>query len=222
MGGRVYQDRRHAGRMLGEALERFIHSESLIIGIPRGGVLVAAEAARRFGVQAEAVVVRKIESPRQPDSSVGVLAEGGVEIIEPDTARMLGLKESGIRSLIEAHRGPLGRRIRQYGLRTSDLRGRTVIIVDEGMTTGLTMSAAISAVRRRGPDEIIVAIPVASHRAVEAVTRLADQIIALDVPDSFSSVGQWYREYEPVSDPECLAALARAGSPPAVSPQILN
>jgi putative phosphoribosyl transferase len=84
-------------------------SESLIIGIPRGGVLVAAEAARRFGVQAEAVVVRKIESPRQPDSSVGVLAEGGVEIIEPDTARMLGLKEAGVRSLIEAHRGPLGR-----------------------------------------------------------------------------------------------------------------
>jgi putative phosphoribosyl transferase len=84
------------------------------------------------------------------------------------------------------------------------------------------MSAAVSAVRRRRPDRIIVAVPVASHRAIQAVERLVDKVVVLSVPESFSSVGQWYREYEPVSDPECLAALARAGWPPQVSPPVLR
>jgi putative phosphoribosyl transferase len=223
MWGNVFQDRSDAGRILGEELARLVQSdEALIVAIPKGGVVVGAEVARRVKAPMETVIVRKIESPLQPDTTVGVVAEGGVEIIEPDAARMLGLKDAGVRSLMDAQRAPLGRRVKRYGLWTSDLRDRTVVLIDEGITSGLTMSAAISAVRRRNAGRVLVAVPVASVRGLKMIRQLVDRVICLQEPQAFSSVGQWYREFEPLTDTEALSALSSVGWPPPVLRHVVN
>lgn len=220
MKARVFTDRIDAGRQLADALRLYGVDRPIVATIPKGGAIVGVEVSRRLKAPIDAIVVGKVESSISPESRLGVMSEGGIEIIERDTVRMMGVEQRGLRSLIEAHRGPLARRTRRFGVPRVDYRGRPVIVVDEGLSTGLTMLAAIRVARQRGASGIIVAVPVASARAIDALKPHVDDIVCLMVPKSFSSVGQWYRDFEPISEREALTAL-QAHPPSPTSPRWL-
>ncbi len=209
----MFKDRRHAGRMLAEVLA---HHEgapaTVVLGLPRGGVVVGAEIARRLRLPLDVIVTRKIGAPGNPEYAVAAVdADGGVLVGHAGLMSPHELRRAG-----EAERHEVLRRLLAYrGEPVSpDVRGRTVILVDDGAATGLTLLAAIQYLRRAGARSIIVAVPVASPDAAERLRAEADQAVILAAPHDFYAVGQYYEDFAQTSDAEVLIALdlARADS----------
>ncbi len=210
-------DRQTAGQVLAEALKSQAGRDDVIVlALPRGGVPVAAEIARALDAPLDVMLVRKLGVPGYPELAMGAIASGGVRVMNDEVVRYSGAGEADIEAVAEAEGRELARRERVYrGDRPwPDLKGRCVILVDDGLATGATMHAAIDAVRAQQPGRIVVAVPVAPPDTVRALEPLVDEVVCPLQPESFMAIGQWYRDFTQTSDAEVLGLLKELAEKP--------
>jgi putative phosphoribosyl transferase len=209
----TYENRGSAGRALADRL-CFLKGRStmLVLGLPRGGVIVAAEVAARFHAELDVLVVRKLGIPGHEEVAMGAIASGDVEYLNRDLIESLGIGKGRIDQVRQKEREELKRREAAYrGDRPpAEVSGRTVIVVDDGAATGATLQAAIAAMREKDPAMVIAAVPVAPPDAVDALESVADRVICPLVPEQFSAVGQWYRHFDQTTDEEVRRTLREA------------
>ena len=210
----MFIDRRDAGRQLASRLTGLSQERPLVIALPRGGVPVGFEVARRLGAPLDVLVVRKLGAPRNPELGVGAIAEHGSAVFDATTARRVGMTQQALDETVEREMLELRRRVEHYreGRTAPDLRGRTVIVVDDGLATGLTDLAAVRALRAQGAGRIVVAVPVGAREAVALIGAEADEVVCHAIPDELLGVGRWYRDFSPVSDQEVLDLLRTAAT----------
>jgi putative phosphoribosyl transferase len=209
----LYADRAEAGRLLADKLADMQLSDPLVLALPRGGVPVGAEIARRLNAPLDIVFVRKLGAPDQPELAVGAVADGSDPeiVLNTELVAMLGLDEDYIAEAAKRELAVIERRRSEWAeLRPAvDPAGRTLIVVDDGVATGMTMQVALRQLARRKPARLIAASPVASPEAVAMLRREADDVLCLSSPRRFGSVGSFYRSFLQVTDAE-VAALLRA------------
>lgn len=184
----------------------------LVLGLPRGGVPVAAQVAKELHAPIDVFMVRKLGFPGQEELALGALASGGLRVLNQDLIDRSDLTEEEIEAETRRETDELQSRERVYreGRPRPSVEGRTVILVDDGLATGASLRAGIRALRQARPRRIIAAVPVASREGYQAVAREADDIVALMVPEDFQAVGRWYADFHQVSDSEVKAGLAEA------------
>jgi putative phosphoribosyl transferase len=219
----VFEDRRHAGRELAAELLGLAQERPIVLAVPRGGVPVAVEVARALGAHLDVLTVRKLGAPQNPELAVGALAEDGTTVLNAEMARRVGMTRANFDRIVKRETRELNRRIVRFrdGWEPLDVRGRTVIVVDDGLATGLSDLAAVRSLRRRGAKRIVVAVPVGSREAVARLGEEADEVVCHTIPPDLLGVGQWYEDFSPVSDEQVLALLAEAGTrvpPPSGTP----
>src|SRR3981081_1692332 len=206
----LFRDRREAGRLLAAKLSGYANRpDLLVLALPRGGVPVAYEVARALGAPMDVFVVRKLGVPGYEELAMGAVATGGVGVRNDTLIDRLGLHEQIVEAVAARELQELARRERLYrrGRPPPDVRGRTVILVDDGLATGATMHAAIQALRRQNPARIVVAVPTASPDTCEEMKTQADEVICAITPEPFHAVGRWYRDFSQTTDEEVGALL---------------
>ncbi|HEU5314938.1 MAG TPA: phosphoribosyltransferase [Chloroflexota bacterium] len=208
-----FGDRREAGRRLGERLaERVALQDPVVLALPRGGVPVAYEVARRLGAPLDVFLVRKLGVPGHEELAMGAIAAGGVRVLNGEVVATLGIREDAVEAAAQREQAELVRRERAYrGERPApDVRGRDVVLVDDGLATGSTMRAAAAALRAMGPGRIIVGVPVASSETCDELRDEVDEIVCLLTPEPFYAVGVWYEDFEQTTDEEVRELLRAA------------
>lgn len=205
-----YRDRTEAGRLLAAGL---IHYKSkpdvVVLGLTRGGVPVAAEVASALQAPLDVIVVRKLGVPFQPELAMGAIAGDGTQVLDHGLIRTLGLTNREVDAVTVRERAEMERRERLYrgGRPPLDLKGRTAILVDDGLATGSTMSVAVAFARKRLAKRIVLAVPVGSVEAVEKLSEKVDECVCLATPEPFFAVGVWYSDFLPTSDTEVMQLL---------------
>ncbi len=206
-----FRDREDAGRQLAASLAEYGHrSDVLVLGLPRGGVPVAHEVAAALGAPLDVFLVRKLGVPGHPELAMGAIASGGVEVLSQDIIAQLGVPPPLVEQVAVRERLELERRDQVFrsGRRQPVVRGRTVVLVDDGLATGATMEAAIVALRRLGPAAIVVAAPVGAADTCRRLEALADRVVCLATPTPFDAVGLWYDNFTQTTDDEVQRLLA--------------
>lgn len=205
-----FADRREGGRLLAERLRRYAHLDNVVVlGLPRGGMPVAAEVAAALKAPLDVFVVRKLGVPGHEELAMGAIASGGVRVLNEDVVRAVGIPVYEIDRVAARELETLEARERAYrGERPPlDVRGRTAILVDDGLATGATMRAAIGALRDLGAAEIVAAVPIAPRETCEALSREVDEMVCARMPEPFTAVGLWYRDFAPVTDDQVRELL---------------
>jgi putative phosphoribosyl transferase len=208
-----FRDRFEAGRYLAFALKHYAGRPNLLVlALPRGGVPVAYEVARALNAPLDVMLVRKLGVPGHEELAMGAIASGGIRVISDDVVRALGLPDRAIATVAAQEEHELRRREHLYrGDRPPpDVRGKTVILVDDGLATGSTMRAAIAALKAQGPERLVVAVPVAAPETCEVIQREVDEVVCALAPEPFLAVGQWYQDFSQISDEEVRQLLRRA------------
>lgn len=207
----MFEDRVDAGERLATALSDFAGTEAVILGIPRGGVIVAEIVARELGVPLDVVVPRKIGAPGNPELGLGAIAPG-VRVLDPRMLEMLDVSEEYLDREIVAQEQEIERRLHAYreGRAPVDIRGKTAIVVDDGVATGGTAVASVRWAKAQGASKVVLAVPVAPGASLARLRHEADEVVVLAAPEPFFAVGEWYRRFDQTSDAEVVAALARA------------
>ena len=208
----VFLDRRHAGRVLAQALHAYANRpDVLVLALPRGGVPVGFEVAEALHAPLDVLNVRKLGVPGHEEYAMGAVAAGGVTVLDVDLVRLLRVDLAEIDALVRREQRELERREQLYrgGQAPPAVAGRTVIVVDDGLATGSTMRAAVRAVRAQQPARLVVGVPTASMDSCEALRGDADEIVCNATPEPFRAVGLWYRDFSQVSDEEVRALLRR-------------
>lgn len=209
----IFQDRFQAGRLLGERLEKYANRDDLIVlALPRGGVPVGFEVARRLNAPLDVFVVRKLGMPGHPELAMGAIASGGVRVLNDEVVYQLDIPKRIVDSVALDEERELRRRelaYRGHG-ESPTLAGKTVILVDDGIATGSTMRAAIRALRHQNVARLIVATPVAAFSSAAEIRSEVDEFIAILVPEEFAAVGQWYQDFNQTTDAEVTALLDEA------------
>ena len=206
-----FKDRIEAGRLLGEALKAYAgRGDVIMLGLPRGGVPVATEAARILGVAVDVWLVRKLGTPGHEELAMGAIASGGVRVLNQGVISSYGIAKDAVEAEAAREGAELARRERLYrqGRPPLDLRGRIVILVDDGIATGATMLAAVRALRQMGPSTLLVAVPVAPPSVLAELEQEADHAICLLPEESLLAVGYWYEDFRQTTDEEVQACLA--------------
>jgi predicted phosphoribosyltransferase len=204
----VFENRTEAGKRLADALRGSVARGALVLGVPRGGVVVAAEVARELGLELDVIVVRKLGAPGNPEYAIGAVDEDGRII----GGRSAVASEEYLRSAAEEGRAEIGRRLSVYraGRPPAAIAWREVVLVDDGIATGMTLLAALESVRRRGASRIMVAAPVAASESARRIEEAADELTVLAEPAVFSAVGQFYRDFDQTTDAEVVELLQAA------------
>jgi putative phosphoribosyl transferase len=205
-----FRDRSEAGRRLAALLEHLAGERVVVLGLPRGGVPVAAVVADALDAPLDVLVVRKLGVPSQPELAMGAIGECDVRILDGDVIRSLQITDEQLARVEEVERAELQRRVRRYRGAREPVRllGRTTVLVDDGMATGSTALAACQVARLMGAARVVVAVPVASTRAVAELRRHADEVVVVSASDRFRSVGQFYDCFDQTEDAEVVALLA--------------
>jgi putative phosphoribosyl transferase len=211
----VFADRVDAGRRLAEQLTDVAGEDTVVLGLPRGGVPVAAEVARALGGALDVLVVGKIGVPGHEELALAAVADDGQIALNPGVMAAVGMTEVDVDVLARRHTAALAHRAELFrgGAPAVPIEGRTAVLVDDGMATGATMRVAVDVVRGRGPKELVVAVPVASPEACAAVGQAADRVVCLAAPAHFRAVGTWYDDFSQVPDATVREILADARSP---------
>lgn len=219
----LFQDRTIAGQVLAEKLAAYANrSNVLILGLPRGGVPVAFEVAKALQAPLDVFLVRKLGVPEQEELAMGAIASGGVRVLNYDIVEALHLSEAVIDRVTARQQQELERRERLYRRNRPllQLRDRTIILVDDGLATGATMRAAIKAIQLQQPTAIVVAVPVASPETHQELATQVDEIVCVEMPVPFYSVGSWYKEFPQTTDTQVCELLQQADAVAgALSPQ---
>lgn len=214
----VFANRAEAGRALAEALKKKALPDPVVLALPRGGVPVAAEIARALNAPLDLVLVRKIGVPYQPELAAGAVVDGAEPevVLNDDVCAMAGLSREDIDAQAEVELKEIARRAKLYlGDRPrAPIKGRTAIIVDDGIATGASMRAVIHAVRRREPKALILAVPVAPPETLESLQADADEVVCLEAPYPFYAIGLYYRDFHQVPDDEVVRILAELPAGP--------
>lgn len=213
----MFRDRTEAGRALAQRLMGFAgRGDVVVLALPRGGIVVGYEVAQALAAPLDVFIVRKLGTPGQPELAMGAIASGGVIVLNPDVVHGLNISDEVVRRVAAQEQEEIARREREYRGNRPPLpvRGHAVILVDDGLATGSTMRAAVTAVRDRDPGSIVVAIPVAASPTCDELRSESevDHVVCLATPEHFQAVGQWYSEFPQVSDQEVRDLLQRAAA----------
>ena len=207
-----YLDRREAGRFLTEGLSRYRNSpDSIVLGLPRGGVVVAEVVAKALEIPMDVILLRKLPYPPQPELAIGAVAEDGSILINQEFRNAVEQQPDSLDPIVREQMGVIRNRAKLYRphRHAHEVKGKTVILVDDGIATGATMRVAIRAVRAAGASKVVVAVPIAAPSSVRELQTEADEVVCLDAPESFYAVAQAYENFEQVSDEEVCAILDR-------------
>jgi len=209
---RRFHDRHEAGRRLAGELRAYAgRDDVIVVALPRGGVPVGYEVAHALGLPLEVMQVRKLGVPGHEELAMGAIASGGVRIVSENVVEALGIPERVIATVAAAEAQELERRERVYreGRLFPEMRGRTVILVDDGLATGSTMRAAAAALRSLGAARLVAAVPVAPKESCDAMREVVDEVVCASVPERFQAVGEWYDDFSQISDQEVSELLRR-------------
>ncbi len=206
----IFADRLEAGRILGQALRHYTGQlENLVLGVPRGGVIVAAEVAKIIGGQLDIIIPRKIGAPHNPEVAVGALAPDGTTILHHELLSLLGLHERDLAPIIQDELAEIKRRLAVYRGEALPLQvdGKNVLLVDDGIATGFTLQAALRSIKRHSPRRLVLAVPVAPQDSLERLKLEVDDLVCLLVSEDFIAVGQFYRDFSQTTDEEVIKLL---------------
>ena len=206
---RIFSDRADAGKQLAQILQHYCDKpNSIVIGLPRGGVVTAFEVAQALRLPLDIVVPRKVGAPFNPELALGALTVDGSIIWNQNAHKLVDLKSPEVTAVIAQERAEAARRLAKYraGRSPLDLSGKTVLLVDDGIATGATMRAAIDQVKKKGAAQVVVATPVVAADTLKALD--ADEIVAVDIPQQMFGIGQFYQNFAQTTDDKVVAALA--------------
>ena len=204
-----FRDRQDAGRQLAERVRKLGLSRPVVLALPRGGVPVAAEVARVLGAPLDVFVARKIGLPGHEEYGIGAVAEGHFDPVRSAAVDQLGIPDAEFDTIARHARAEVDRRVESYrrGRALPDVRRREVVLVDDGLATGVTAEAALRSLRAAGPARLVVAAPVCAPETALRLAALADDFVCVETPRDFIAVGRWYRRFEQTTDDEVMAAL---------------
>ncbi|MGC9665034.1 phosphoribosyltransferase [Planosporangium sp. 12N6] len=207
-----FSDRVDAGRRLASALAHLHGADTVVLGLPRGGVPVAFEVARALDAPLDVIVVRKIGVPWQPELAMGAVGEGGAVIVNPAVVQAARVEAAEFGSAAADARAELDRRVERLrgGRHRADLHGRTAVVIDDGIATGATARVACQVAREQGAARVVLAVPVGPPHAVEAMSDVADEVVCVEQPYGFQAVGQYYDNFDATTDADVTALLDRA------------
>ncbi len=208
----MFDDRIHAGKVLAQELQKLHLEKPVILALPRGGVAVAYEVARKLNASLDVLIVRKLGSPGQKEFGIGAIAENDIIILDQNLIDRLSIKETDLYEIIDEEKKELERRRDSYGTDRNfpDLKNKTVVLIDDGLATGITAKAAVKAVQKDNPEKIILAVPVCSKEAFDDLSLMVDKVVSLVVAEDFDAVGKWYKNFEQVSDEQVINMLKGA------------
>src|SRR5947207_7993691 len=209
----VFENRAEAGRQLAEKLDKYAGRDDVIVlGLPRGGVPVAYEVAKRLHAPLDVFIVRKLGVPGFEELAAGAIASGGVRVLNEEVMRAIPHADEAIEAVTTRETAELERREHEYrdGRPAPELRDRIVMLVDDGLATGATMRAAVKALRQSGAAKIVVAVPVGPPDTCREIAQEADETICLSTPEFFQAVGQYYEDFSQTSDDDVRKLLTRA------------
>jgi putative phosphoribosyl transferase len=207
---RPFANRREGGRELASKLRHYAgRNDVVVLALPRGGVPVAFEIAEALDAPLDIFLVRKLGMPGHPEYAIGAIASGGVRVLSDEVVRAYGIPQSAIDAIAREEQTELERREREYrkGAALTDLRSRTVILVDDGLATGSTMRAAVQAVRQHHPARVVVAVPVGAPSTCDEFADVTDETVCARTPEPFSAVGLWYVDFSQTTDEEVRSLL---------------
>jgi predicted phosphoribosyltransferase len=205
-----FRNRAEAGRELAERLRAYEGRDDVIVlGLPRGGVPVAAEVARALQAPLDVFLVRKLGVPGHEELAFGAIASGGASVLNREVVGALGIDDATIEEVAAREQAELARRAEAYrgSVEPPDVRGRTAILVDDGLATGASMRAAVEAVRSLDPAQVVVAVPAAARQTCEELERHVDDLVCLLTPEPFFAVGMWYEDFSETTDEQVRALL---------------
>lgn len=207
-----YDDRRHAGELLGAEVAGLQPSDPVVYALPRGGMPVAFEVARALGCPLDVLVVRKVGVPFQPELAMGAIAEGDVVVRNDEVIDLARISDEDFDSVADSERKELEERVARYRAEGSKIspRGHTAVVVDDGLATGSTAKAAIEVMRAQGASQVWLAVPVAPRDSLRDLEQDADRVVVLSSPRHFGAVGSWYKDFTQTSDDQVRDLLAEA------------
>ncbi len=211
----IFKNRIDAGQKLAQALKKYKNAkDTVILALPRGGVVVGFEVAKELNLPLDVVVPRKIGAPGNPEFAIGAITETGEEIFDEETIKTYNISKEYIENEIEKEKAEAERRLKLYRGEQPclSLKNKTVIILDDGLATGLTMRAAVKTVKTREPKKIVVAFPIGSPESIEIIKHEVDEVVYLDAPLFFGAVGAFYEEFGQTTDEEVVELLRRAAT----------
>jgi len=209
-----FEDRRDAGRRLAAKLSHLKDERTVVFALPRGGVPVGYEISRALEAPLDVLISRKLGAPEQPEFGIGAVAAGGVLVLNQDVVRRLGIPDDYVEQITAQEIAEVGRRLRYFrGERPEpEVGGRTAILVDDGLATGVTARAAVQALRLRKPRRLVLAAPVCAAQTATLFKTAVDELVCLESPSDLGAIGFWYRDFEQTSDEEVVELLERARS----------
>ena len=207
-----FSDRVDAGKRLASTLADFAGKNAIVLAIPRGGVVVGYEISKALNLPLDVIIPHKIGAPDNPELAIGAITEDGTVILDENLVAYIGVPKSYIKEESERQKREIERRLEMYreGVPYPDLKGRHVIIVDDGIATGSTMKAALASVKNRGAKTVTVAVPVGPPSTIEELKKRADRVVSIYTPEYFQAIGQFYADFNQTTDAEVIQLLKKA------------